>query len=189
VDALVNALYEPEADVRERVAEALGRFEGAGPGDALIKTLNDPNAAVRRTAAFALGRMKYSQAIEPLIGMLTKDDLEVAGYAADALSKIGDTSGRAGIALREIVQKGDLNRIAYMYDAVIILGDPKSIDILKTLLLVRGYKTMAEAYLNSGSSSLAVAAKAWADTHGYEIEPARPGEHTGVSWGSWGQPH
>jgi hypothetical protein len=63
------------------------------------------------------------------------------------------------------------------------LGIPGSEEKLSDLLMVYGNQSMAEDYLNSGSSLLGDAGTKWANEHGYNIRMGQ-GSHRG-SWGSF----
>jgi HEAT repeat protein len=58
VDALVIALKDADADVREQAAFALGQIGDARAIDGLTAALKDANADVRQQAAFALGQIR-----------------------------------------------------------------------------------------------------------------------------------
>lgn len=61
------------------------------------------------------------------------------------------------------------------------LGIQDSEERLANLLMVYGDKTMAEDYLNCGSSALDAAGRNWASAHGYRIQTG-PGSHR-AAWG------
>jgi hypothetical protein len=61
------------------------------------------------------------------------------------------------------------------------LGIEDSEERLANLLMVYGDKTMAEDYLNCGSSALDAAGRNWASAHGYRIHTG-PGSHR-AAWG------
>jgi hypothetical protein len=63
------------------------------------------------------------------------------------------------------------------------IGRDEIIPVLIDKLNNRGNKTMAEAFLNCGNSSLVNAATEWADRNGYKISKGA-GAHP-VSWGAW----
>jgi hypothetical protein len=61
------------------------------------------------------------------------------------------------------------------------LGIADSEEKLVRILMVYGDKSMAEDYLNSGSSALAAGGRRWAAQHGYRVSTG-PGSHR-ASWG------
>jgi HEAT repeat protein len=93
IHALIHALRNPDAQVREGAAQALG-WIGPGVKDAvpaLIKALGDPDLDMRWWAAEALGQigLDAEQAIPELERLTEKDPREwVRKSARDALEKI-----------------------------------------------------------------------------------------------------
>lgn len=75
----------------------------------------------------------------------------------------------------------DINRKKVLFLAV-KLGIPGSQKAINKLLMTHGDKSMAEDYLNSGSSDLYEGGAAWARAHGYYIMTGMFGSHR-VSWG------
>ncbi len=95
VEPLINALKDKDWDVREAVAEALGKSGSTALGDSravepLINALKHEHWRVREAAAEALGNLGDSRAVEPLINALKDEDYGVQEIAAEALGKIGD---------------------------------------------------------------------------------------------------
>jgi HEAT repeat protein len=90
VDARIAALRDPDADVRERAAYALGQIGDARAVEPLIAALRDPEAEVRWRAAYALRQISDAHAVEPLIAALRDPDWHVRERAAGALEQIGD---------------------------------------------------------------------------------------------------
>jgi HEAT repeat protein len=74
VPALIDALHDPDQEVRAQAAQALARMGNrAAPAvDALVEALNDPNEDVRRGAARALGQIgsEAEQAVPALINAI-----------------------------------------------------------------------------------------------------------------------
>jgi HEAT repeat protein len=89
VSALINALDDPDAHVRGRAADTLGRIGEIQALPGLIRALGDENIRVRENAIEALGRLKQPAAVEPLTGYLydPAENLRVA--ATEALRQIG----------------------------------------------------------------------------------------------------
>ena len=93
VPALIEALRDPDSEVRRGAAGALGQVgpEAIGAVPALIEALRDPDSEVRRGAAGALGQVgpKPIGAVPALIEALRDPDSEVRRGAAGALGQVG----------------------------------------------------------------------------------------------------
>lgn len=89
VPALIEALKDSDAGVREQVAWALGAIGDRRAVDGLIGALGDPVAAVRKQAAWALGSIGDSRAVQALMKALKDADASVRRQAAWALGSIG----------------------------------------------------------------------------------------------------
>lgn len=103
VQPLVQALTDPDADVRSKVAGALKKMP-ASSLDPLIDALRDPSPDLRREAAQVLGEIKDIRAITPLIKSLDDGDERVRAGAAGALEKIGSPAIES---LQEALQDED----------------------------------------------------------------------------------
>jgi HEAT repeat protein len=91
VGPLATALRDPQAEVREVAAQALGAIgsDAAGAVPGLVLTLQDRSALVRWSAAEALGKIGAPAGVKPLVAAL-KDRERVLSYqAALALGRIG----------------------------------------------------------------------------------------------------
>lgn len=84
---LIALLTDPDADVRQNVAHALGSFEDEAAVPALKRALNDTNADVRRAVAESLSDIGGAEAITALMGLLKDQDPEIRRIAAEALGK------------------------------------------------------------------------------------------------------
>jgi HEAT repeat protein len=94
VFALIAALQDPDTDVRQEAANALGST-GSGTKEAtpaLIGALKDPSTALN--AALSLGAIGpgASEAVPVLIGALSDPNLDLRGNAVTALAKIAPGS-------------------------------------------------------------------------------------------------
>jgi len=88
VEALGEALGDPDAGVRQNATIALGKI-GAPALDALIAALQDPDRDVRQFAAKALGQIGDPRGIAGLVIALHDTQMDVRSQAAFALSRIG----------------------------------------------------------------------------------------------------
>lgn len=105
VEALVEALADPQWDARDSAAEALGMI-GRGEAlsvSALTTAARDPDPILRMSCARALGRLKSSrpESIECLIAALEDSDTNVQAEAANALAAIGPPANSAVDALEK----------------------------------------------------------------------------------------
>jgi HEAT repeat protein len=89
VPALVEALKDSEAGVREQAAWALGAIGDRRGVDGLIGALGDSAPGVRRQAAWALGAIGDRRAVNALTKALKDTDAGVRRQAAWALGAIG----------------------------------------------------------------------------------------------------
>ena len=89
VTALIEALKDTDAGVREQVAWALGAIGDRRAVDGLIGALNDTAAGVRKQAAWALGALGDSRAVTALTKTLKDPDAGVRRQSAWALGSIG----------------------------------------------------------------------------------------------------
>jgi len=89
VPALVDALKDTDAGVREQVAWALGAIGDRRAVDGLIGALKDQAAGVRKQAAWALGAIGDKRAVTALMAGLKDSDAGVRKQSAWALGAIG----------------------------------------------------------------------------------------------------
>jgi putative membrane-bound dehydrogenase-like protein len=87
---LLEALKDPEADIRAQAARALGERAVPMAKDALIALAADPAPAVRLQALIALGRLKSPDSVPVLLTHLIEPDEYLAFSARQALRRIGD---------------------------------------------------------------------------------------------------
>ena len=100
---LIAALRDSDANVRQRVAIALGDI-GSQATEALVKLLGDSNPEMRRVAAEQLGRIRPPEAVEPLLKALRDPERNVRWWSAWALGEIGDFAEKP---LRGLVRDPD----------------------------------------------------------------------------------
>lgn len=87
VQPLINALNNPNKNIRRYSARVLGNMGNEKAIEPLIQNLRDDNKWVRRETSGALSKMG-DPAIEPLIHLLDDSDWKVRGGAAWALGGI-----------------------------------------------------------------------------------------------------
>ena len=177
VEPLIEALKNENSQVRGRAAFALGGIGDIRAVEPLIEALND-TSIIRSNAAAALGKIGDARAVEPLIKVLDDEDETVQLNVTDALVKIGEPSVEPLIeALKN--ENSQVRNIAV--DSLIKIGDTRAIEPLIGVLNKYDDKNMAEDFLNCGNVQLEEAARHWAASKGYVIQPAGSG---GPSWGS-----
>jgi HEAT repeat protein len=128
---LINALNDPDADIRSRVAEGLGELKDEAATDALIEALNDDHWSVRRNAAWALGEVGSARAVLYLIGAFKKTWGGIDAYCAEALVKIGRPAVKP---LLRVLDGPDLNTRYWSIEALGQIGDARAIEPLIALL-------------------------------------------------------
>jgi len=85
---VLDRLEDPDSDVREEAARALGRIGGGLSEEALIGHVKDTDSPLRSDAAEALGRLSSKKAVPALIECLWSGDFELQEAAAKALGRI-----------------------------------------------------------------------------------------------------
>ena len=87
---VIGRLDDPDPDLREEAARALGRLGTPEAVEALCRRLSDPASTIRIAAARALGRIGSREAIPFLIDALAGPSEDLQEAAADALGRIDD---------------------------------------------------------------------------------------------------
>ncbi len=86
---IIVRLDDPDVEVREEAAKALGRIGSADAVDALLRHLTDPFSIIRAQAARALGRIGDRRAVEPLVAGLADSSEELQEACCQALGRMG----------------------------------------------------------------------------------------------------
>jgi MFS family permease len=86
---IVRRLDDPDTEVREEAAKALGRIGSADAVDALLRHLTDPFSAIRPAAARALGRIGEPRCVDPLVAALADRSEELQEACCQALGRMG----------------------------------------------------------------------------------------------------
>jgi len=90
VGALIQALHDPDRDVRAYVSEDLGYMFNADAISALLISLNDEDDHVRWASAIALGRIGHPRVVPHLVRKITTDQFDrVRQSALLGLGRIG----------------------------------------------------------------------------------------------------
>jgi HEAT repeat protein len=89
VPGLAEALLsDPDADVRQVVASALGRIEAPSRTEPLLKALQDKDPSVIRSAMLGLRRVNDDRVIARLIPLLRHQDFVVRASAAEVIDTV-----------------------------------------------------------------------------------------------------
>ncbi len=108
VDVL-GRLDDPDVEVREEAARALGRIGSPDAVDALIARLRDPGSTIRPPAARALGQIGDPRAVPHLVEGLSAPDEALQEACAQALGEIG---GRESVRrLRRLMDEKRTERV------------------------------------------------------------------------------
>ena len=91
---VLQRLDDPDQEVREEAARALGRIGSYEAVDALVDQLRDPDSTIRQEAARSLGQIGHPRAVPALTEVLTSGSEELQEAAAQALGAIGDSPSR-----------------------------------------------------------------------------------------------
>ncbi len=105
VDALVDALSDPDDDVRRDAARSLGMIPDSRVVEPLIRSLQDERWYVREAAAWSLGRSKDPAIVDQLIAALKDHSAGTREAAAKALGDIADP--RAVLPLIQVFSTDD----------------------------------------------------------------------------------
>src|SRR5262249_5609664 len=105
VEPLIDALDDPDREVRDKAALVLGELGDRQATLPLTALLHGPDAEVRWRAAAALGELRDSRAVGPLVQALRDPDEAVRSGAVRALEMTGD--GTAVEPLLEVVRGSD----------------------------------------------------------------------------------
>ena len=106
---VIARLDDPDPEVRQEAARALGRIGSHEALDALVQRLRDPNSTIRPDAARALGQIGSPDAVPALIEALSAGSVELEEACAQALGAIGDRAARS--RLRRLLQEKRTERV------------------------------------------------------------------------------
>ncbi|HEX9915719.1 MAG TPA: HEAT repeat domain-containing protein, partial [Candidatus Bathyarchaeia archaeon] len=88
---LLEALDQPDNEVRKAVAYALSFVATPRSERRLIQLLDDPHFVLRTWAAYGLAHLRSRAAVPKLIDALGDEDESVVAAAVHALGEVGDT--------------------------------------------------------------------------------------------------
>ncbi len=90
LDDIVDRLHDPDRDVREEAARALGRIGSPDAVDVLIREIRDTTSSVRPAAARALGHIGDRRGIPVLVEGLEDSSEDLQEACAGALGSFAD---------------------------------------------------------------------------------------------------
>lgn len=122
-DALVGALQDSNAQVREKAALGLAFTPGSEVIDPLLIALRDSDGQVREKAAIGLAFRRDPRIVSPLITAMSDDDSQVREKAAIALGASGDP--RALDALQRAVHDPDSQVREKAVAGLLLLGSKR----------------------------------------------------------------
>ena len=129
VAALTEAFDDPNADVRQKCVEVLGRQQDPESAPQLLKMLDDPAPEVQAAAARALGDIRSTEAVDALCRLLPSPSEKAATAAAVALGQIGDH--KAVEPLMAVVSKTSTPTL--LKEAANALGKIKDLKVVPAL--------------------------------------------------------
>lgn len=89
LDDVVARLYDPDSEVREEAARALGRIKSLDAVIPLMNELDDPDSTIRSQAALALGKIGDKTALPALFSALESKSEDLQSAAVKALGMLG----------------------------------------------------------------------------------------------------
>jgi HEAT repeat protein len=128
-ERLLPQLSDPQPEVREAAAEALGRTGAFESVPALIALLNDSERRVRWAAAGALGQIGSADAVPALVQALEEKDAGLREVAAQALGEIGSAQAVEALLLRLGDSSGHVRLMAI--EALGQIGSPEALPRLQ----------------------------------------------------------
>ena len=90
VEALIEALSNPNEDIRRSAVRAVNNLNDPRALEPLISLLEDENNNIRQLTCFALKDLGDIRAVQPLIEVLSDSEKYVRKAAVEALGVIGD---------------------------------------------------------------------------------------------------
>src|SRR5271157_1015945 len=121
VSDIIRRLDDPDDEVREEAARALGRIGAAEAVEPLVRHLRDPHSTIRTPAARALGRIADPRAVPRLIECLEGPSEDLAEACCQSLGRMGAREAMKPL-LRLLGEERTQRVIVAASDAVSRLG-------------------------------------------------------------------
>lgn len=133
LQALAEALRDPEGDIREQAALAIGILNGRAVVQELVGALQDPDPDVRGAAATALGKVGTAEDGRGLIPLLAD---ESSGARNRAMRAIGVLRVKeAGPGLRELFEANRRRELGVKaLDSLSRIADPAQLELFRELV-------------------------------------------------------
>jgi predicted MFS family arabinose efflux permease len=87
---ILPRLDDPDAEVREEAARALGRIKSTEAVEPLIQHVNNPESSIRVQAARSLGKIGDRRALPYLVALLNSSSEELQEACVHAIGQMGD---------------------------------------------------------------------------------------------------
>lgn len=149
--AIAESIFDPAAEVRERVVFELSAINAKKYEKLFLNALRDENKDVRSTAIVALSKSNSSVPITELAALLADNDSDVRGNAAHALGLIGKSNALPYLQ-RTLSDEDPYVRLAAVR-SVGKIGGQSACRMLMRLIDHNDLETRQEAIRGLGSSS------------------------------------
>ncbi len=152
---LIQAIKDPDVDIRRGVVGVLGDIKDTNAVYALISALKDEDAYVRLYAVEALGEIRDPRVIEPLIAAKEDEDDYVRQAAQSALTRIPinslkETKEETNYSLKIKIEKLPLNK-RLLYDYIRLNPGSTQLEIINsTNIALRNVRYLLRSLSEAG---------------------------------------
>jgi HEAT repeat protein/beta-lactamase regulating signal transducer with metallopeptidase domain len=128
IRALLEAVRDPDIEVRRAAIRSLGRYEDPSTAPAFREALRDPDHEIRYAAIEALAELKDRSSVAAIAAALSDEHVEVRRAAADALDDLPAAGARN--QLIAALKDPDAEVRANVISALARLKDPSATEAL-----------------------------------------------------------
>jgi HEAT repeat protein/beta-lactamase regulating signal transducer with metallopeptidase domain len=128
IRALLEAVRDPDLEVRRAAIRSLGRYEDPSTAPAFREALRDPDHEIRYAAIEALAELKDRSSVAAIAAALSDDHVEVRRAAADALDDLPAAGARTQLIAALKDPDGEVR--ANVISALARLKDPSATEAL-----------------------------------------------------------